>query len=66
MLVVRTHRGEDLPGEAGEHYGRAMDALREADSRDWVFQAGEWRRAREDGERWLWVARAVWLKGMVR
>jgi hypothetical protein len=66
MLNVRTHRGDDLSGEAREHYGRAMGALREANSRDWVFAAEERRRAREEAERWLWAARAVWLRGLVR
>ena len=49
-----------------EHYDRAMEALREADSRDWVFQAEERLRSREEAERWLWAARAEWLRGVVR
>ena len=43
-----------------------MEALREANGWDWVFQAEERRRAREEAERWLWAARAVWLRGVVR
>ena len=43
-----------------------LEALREADARDWVFQAEERRRARGEAERWLWAARAVWLRGVVR
>ena len=66
MLNVRTHRGEDLSEESRAHYDRAMEALREADARDWVFQAEERRRGREEAERWLWAARAVWLRGWVR
>ena len=38
----------------------------EADGWDWVFQAEERRMAREEAERWLWAARAVWLRGVVR
>ena len=45
MLNIRTHRGEDLSDEAREHYERAMEALREADTWDWVFQAEERRMA---------------------
>ncbi len=65
MLNIRTHRGEDLSEGARGHYDRAMEALREADARDWVFQAEERRRAREEVEKWLWAARAVWLRGLV-
>jgi hypothetical protein len=66
MLNIRTHRGEDLSKESRAHYEKAMEALREADARDWVFQAEERRRSREEAERWLWAARAVWLRGLVR
>ncbi len=48
MLNIRTHRGEDLSEASREHYDRAMAALREADARDWVFQAEERRRSREE------------------
>jgi hypothetical protein len=65
MLNVRTHRGEDVAGGARGHYEAAMRALREADSRDWVFQADEWRRARGEAERWLWAARCLVLEGMM-
>ena len=50
MLAVRTHRGEDLGGEARGHYERTMEALREADSWDRVFQAGERGRGRAAAE----------------
>ncbi len=66
MLNIRTHRGEDLSEASRKHYHKAMEALREADARDWVFQAEERRRARGEAERWLWAARAVWLRGVVR
>ncbi len=75
MLNIRTHRGEDLSEESRAHYEKAMEALRQADARDWVFQAEERRMARaaveaprgfrEEAERWLWAARAVWLRGLV-
>jgi hypothetical protein len=65
MLNIWTHRGEDLSGEARGHYDRAMEALREADARDWVFQAEERKRSQEEAERELWAARAEWLRGLV-
>ena len=65
MLNIRTHRGQDLSEESRAHYEKAMEALREADARDWVFQAGERRMGREEAERWMWAARAVWLRGVV-
>jgi hypothetical protein len=65
MLAIRTHRGEDLSEAARSHYDRATDTLREANSRDWVFQSEERGRSREEAERWLWAARAEWLRGLV-
>jgi hypothetical protein len=41
MLNIRTHRGEDLSGSSRVQYEKAMEALREADGWDWVFQAEE-------------------------
>jgi hypothetical protein len=75
MLNVRTHRGGDLNDASRSHYDRATDTLREANSRDWVFQSEERGRSRaaaeaprgfrEEAERWLWAARAEWLRGLV-
>jgi hypothetical protein len=59
MLNIRTHRGEDLGAGARVHYDGAMDALREADSWDWVYQAGERRRALDEAGRELRAARMM-------
>ncbi len=66
---------QDLGEAARVHYGKAMEALREADAREWVFQAEERRRARaaaeaprgfrDEAERWLWASRAEALREMM-
>jgi hypothetical protein len=62
MLNIRTHRGEDLSGSSRAHFEKAMDALREADSWDWVYQAGERRRALDEAGRELRAVKAFHLE----
>ncbi len=66
MLNIRTHRGEDLSEESRAHYEKAMDALREADGWDWIFQAEERRWALDEAEKELWATRVEDLKEMKR
>ena len=65
-LQAATHRGDALPdGRPRLYYDMALDCMRDAAGRDRVL---EWElRVRElmEAEKWLWAARAEWLRGMI-
>ncbi len=54
-----------LPREADRHYRRAVDGLRDAAGRDWVFDRERRERALDEAERELWMARAEYLKELM-
>ena len=62
LATLRLHLEGKLHGEAGRHYRRAMEGLRDAAGRDWVFDKERGERALEEAERALWMARAEYLK----
>ena len=62
LATLRLHLEGRLHGEAGRHYRRAMERLRDAAGRDWVFDKDRRERALEEAERALWMARAEFLK----
>ena len=65
LSTLRLHLEGRLRGEAGRHYARAVEGLRDAAGRDWVFDKDRRERSLEEAERELWMARAEYLKEMV-
>jgi hypothetical protein len=55
-----------LRWQAKRHYARAVEHLEEASRRDWVFDAERRESALEEAERALWMARAEYLREMMR
>ena len=65
LSSLRLHLEGKLPREADRHYRRAVEGLRDAASRDWVFDAERRERALDEAERELWMARAEYLKDLM-
>ena len=65
LSSLRLHVEGRLPGEADRHYRRAVDGLREAAGRDWVFDTERRERALEAAVMELWMTRAEYLKEMM-
>ena len=66
LATLRLHLEGRLRGEAGRHYARAVEGLRDAAGRDWVFDKDRRDRSMEEAERELWMARAEYLREMIR
>ena len=62
LATLRLHLEGKLHGEAGRHYTRAMDRLRDAAGRDWVFDKERRQASLEEAERALWMARTEYLR----
>jgi len=65
LATLRLHLDGRLTGEAGRHYERAVEGLRDAMGRHWVFDAVRRERALEEAEKELWMTRAEYLKEMI-
>ena len=65
LATLRLHLEGRLRGEAGRHYARAVEGLRDAAARDWVFDKDRRERSLEEAERELWMARAEYLREMI-
>ena len=66
LSTLRLHLEGRLHGEAGRHYARAADRLRDAAGRDWVFDKDRRRASLEEAVMELWMTRAEYLKEMMR
>jgi hypothetical protein len=62
LSTLRLHLEGKLHGEAGRHYRRAAERLRDAAGRDWVFDKERRELALEEAEKELWMTRAEYLK----
>ncbi len=62
LATLRLHLEGKLGGEAGRHYTRAMERLRDAARRDWVFDKERRQASLDEAERELWMTRAEFLK----
>jgi len=65
LATLRLHLEGRLRGEAGRHYTRAVEGLRDAAGRDWVFDVDRRERSLDEAERELWMARAEYLREMI-
>ncbi len=66
LATLRLHLEGRLRGEAGRHYERAVEGLRDAAGRDWVFDKDRRERSLDEAERELWMTRAENLNEMLR
>ncbi len=66
LATLRLHLEGRLRGEAGRHYARAVEGLKDAAGRDWVFDKDRRERSLDEAERELWMTRAEYLKDMIR
>jgi hypothetical protein len=62
LSTLRLQLEDRLHGEAGRHYRRAAEALRDATGRDWVFDAERREASLEAAVNELWRARAEYLR----
>jgi hypothetical protein len=65
LSTLRLQQEGRLRGEAGRHYRRAAEALRDAMGRDWVFDAERREASLEAAVNELWMARAEYLREMI-
>jgi len=65
LTTLRLHLEGRLTGEARRHYGRAVEGLRDAMGRHWVFDAERREAALEEAEKELWMTRAEYLREMM-
>ena len=65
LSTLRLHLKGRLHGEAGRHYRRAADRLRDAAGRHWVFDKDRREASLEEAVNELWMARAEYLKEMI-
>jgi hypothetical protein len=66
LATLHLHVDGQLRWQAKRHYARAVEHLEEASRRDWVFDAERRESALEEAERALWMARAEYLREMMR
>ncbi len=66
LSTLRLHLEGKLPKEADRHYRRAVEGLRDAAARDWVFDKERRERSLDEAERELWMTRAEYLKELIR
>ncbi len=59
------HVEGNLPKAADRHYRRAVEGLRDAAARDWVFDRERRERALDEAVMELWMARAEYLKDVM-
>ena len=64
LATLWLHLEGRLRGEAGRRYTRAVDRLRDAAGRDWVFDKDKREGDLEEAERALWAKRAEYLREM--
>ena len=65
LSTLRLQLEGRLRGEAGRHYRRAVEGLRDAAGRDWVFDAARREASIEAAVGELWMARAEYLREMI-
>ena len=65
LSSLRLHLEGRLPREADRHYQRAVEGLREAAGRDWVFDTERRERALDEAVMELWMTRAEYLKELM-
>jgi len=65
LATLRLHLEGRLTGEAGRHYERAVEGLRDAKGRHWVFDAERREASLEEAVNELWMTRAEYLKEMI-
>ena len=61
LATLHLHLEGVFSGEADRHYQRAVEGLRDAASRDWVFDVERRERALEEAVMELWMTRAEYL-----
>jgi hypothetical protein len=66
LATLHLHLEGELSGEARRHYLHAVDRLRDAAGRDWVFDKDRRERSLEEAVMELWMTRAEYLKEMMR
>ncbi len=64
-MALRLREEGKLPREADRHYRRAVEGLRDAASRDWVFDSERRERALDEAVMELWMTRAEYLKDLM-
>ena len=65
LSSLRLHLEGQLPKEADRHYRRAVEGLRDAASRDWVFDSERRERALDEAVMELWMTMAEYLKELM-
>ena len=65
LSSLRLHLEGVFSGEADRHYQRAVEGLRDAAARDWVFDVERRERALEEAVMELWMTRAEYLKDLM-
>ena len=65
LSTLRLQLDDTLHGEAGRHYRRAVEGLRDAAGRDWVFDAVRREAALEAAVGELWMTRAEYLREII-